>query len=95
MSKEDTLRSIAFACAIFLLLAIAMPNWLARASWSSGGRNSRTTVIDSPASYVGLVSLAGIIAFVALAIGLWQRRGEIATALAAAATLAWGAYGIA
>lgn len=87
----EVLGLAAFGCAIFLLLAMFMPNWLARTSWSRANRrNDFISVVDSPASYVWLVSLCGLVAFIALAIGLW-RRWSIAAALAAAA-FAYGAF---
>jgi hypothetical protein len=87
----DFLALAAFGCAIFLLLGMFMPNWLARTSWSRANRrNDFLSVIDSPASYVGLVSLCGLVAFVFLAIGLW-RHSALAAVLAAAA-FAYAAY---
>lgn len=79
----------AFGSAVFLLFAMLMPNWFARTSWTSGGRTP-SSVIDSPASYVGFLSLCGFIALVALAIGAW-RRWSVAAAMAAA-TFACAAY---
>ncbi len=72
--NEVGLGLIAFGCALFLLFGILMPDWFARTSWSSGSRNSSTEIFDSPAGYVGLVSLCGLIAFVALAVSAWRRR---------------------
>lgn len=83
---------VAFSCAVFLLLGIAMPGWLARTTWESGDRNGRSMVFDSPAGFVGLVSLCGTIAFVALAIGVWKRRWVVAAMLAAATAFAFAAY---
>ncbi len=90
MRRELALRWIAIASALLLLLASVMPNWFARTSWTSGARHSFTTIIDSPAGYVGLVSLCGFVAFVALAVALW-RRWAVAAVLAAAA-FSYGAY---
>lgn len=87
----NLLAFAAFGCAIFLSLAMFMPNWLARTSWSRANRkNDFISVIDSPASYVWLVSLCGLVAFAVLAIGLW-RHSALAAALAAAA-FAYAAY---
>lgn len=79
----DVLGPAAFCSAIFLLFAMFMPNWLARTSWTTGGRTP-SSVIDSPASYVGLLSLCGLIALVALAIGRW-RRWSVTGAISVAA----------
>jgi hypothetical protein len=76
---------LAFGCAAILLLAMFMPDWFARTSWfRANGRDNFESVIDSPASYVGLLSLCGLVACIALAIGIW-RRWVVASALAAAA----------
>lgn len=82
----------AFGSAIFLTFAMLMPNWLARTSWSRANRRNDggISLIDSPASFVWLVSLCGFIALVVLAIATW-RRWAPAAALAAAA-FAYGAY---
>ena len=88
---EPVLRGITIVCAIFLLLAIMMPNFLARTSWESGKRNKSTVMVDSAASYVGLVSLYGLVACVALAISAW-RRLKVASTLVATAAFAGAAY---
>jgi hypothetical protein len=88
--RTEVLGLAAFGSAVFLLLAMFMPNWLARTSWSSGRRHNFTSVVDSPASYVGLVSLCGLVAFIALAVALWRRWSPAAAASAAA--FAYGAY---
>jgi hypothetical protein len=87
----DILVLAAFGCAIFLALGTFMPDWFARTSWSSGNQNRGTTIIDSPASYVGLMSLCGLVAFVALAVALW-RRLAVAAALVAVAAFGLTAY---
>lgn len=87
----DILALAAFGCAIFLSLGTFMPDWFARTSWSSGNYKSRMAVFDSPASYVGLMSLCGLVAFVALAVALW-RRLAVATALVAAAAFIGAVY---
>ena len=71
---EPELRWIAICCAIFLLFAMVMPNVLARTSWASGNSDRGTRVVDSPASFVAWLSLYGIIACAALAVGFWRRR---------------------
>ncbi|HET7055506.1 MAG TPA: hypothetical protein VFI12_03535 [Thermomicrobiales bacterium] len=69
-----------------------MPDWFARMSWESRNKNQLTVISDSPASYVGLLSLCGIVACVALALGLWQRRWVVAAMLVAAGAFAYAAY---
>ena len=85
-ARADIFGVAAIASAIFLSLAMLMPNWLARTSWSQGSRNTVTTIVDSPASYVSQLSLCGLVALVALTIGWWRRRPL-------AAALATGAFG--
>ena len=81
----------AFGSAVFLLLAMFMPNWLARTSWSRANRrHDFTSLVDSPASFVWLVSLCGLIALIGLIIGRW-RRSPVAAVLAAGA-FACGTY---
>ena len=66
--------------ALLLASAMFLPNQFARTSWSFKGMG----MIDSPAGYVGVLSLWGCIACVALLIGfLWRRRGWIAMMAAA------------
>jgi hypothetical protein len=64
--------AVLLAPLLALLLASAMflPNWFARTSWS----HRNTEIIDSPASYVGFLSLWGSIACLALVIGVWKQR---------------------
>ena len=88
---DPALRGITIVCAIFLLFAIMMPNFLARTSWERGKRNKSTVMVDSAASYVGLVSLYGLVACVALALGAW-RRLQVVSVLVAAAAFAGAAY---
>lgn len=81
----------AFCCAIFLTFAMFMPNWIARTSWSRANRrNDFMSVVDSPASYVGLVSLWGLIALVALIVAVWRR--SVFTGVLAAVAFACAAY---
>jgi hypothetical protein len=81
----------AFGCAIFLSLGIFMPNWMARTAWSRASRkHDFISLIDSPASYVGLLSLCGIVAFVALSVAVWRRWAP--AAVLAAAAFAYSAY---
>src|SRR5581483_2378647 len=82
----DGARRVAIGCAILLLLAIVAPRDLARTSWESGS----TSINDSPAGYVGLLSLCGVIALVALAVGAWSRRTRIIAALLAISAFAAG-----
>ena len=65
-----------------LLLAVAMflSDWPARSSRSL--RN--TEVIDSPTGFVGFLSLSGVIAYVALVIGVWQQQSAWFATLVAA-----------
>ncbi|MFN8593478.1 MAG: hypothetical protein U0031_18625 [Thermomicrobiales bacterium] len=79
---EDALCWIAVACAIVLLLAIVMPNWFARTLWSMG-RKGGTSIIDSPAGYVGMVSLCGLVALAALVFCIWRPRESIVVAMGA------------
>jgi hypothetical protein len=75
----ELLALAAFGSAIFLTFAMFMPNWLARTSWSRANRkHDFISAIDSPASYVGFVSLWGFVACVALAVGLWRWRAPAA-----------------
>jgi hypothetical protein len=84
----ELLALVAFGNALFLTFAILMPNWLARTSWSRANRiHDFISAVDSPASYVGFVSLWGLVAFLALAVGLWRWRAPAA----AIATIAFAA----
>lgn len=83
---------VAWGSAFFLLLAMFMPNWWARTSWTSGDRNRSSAMVDSPASYAGQLSLCGLIAFVALAVCPWKRRLAAQAALAAAVPFAVASY---
>ena len=66
--------------ALLLASAMFLPNQFARTSWSFKGMG----MIDSPAGYVGALSLWGCIACVALLIGFsWRRWGWIAMMAAA------------
>ena len=91
--REPELRWIAICCAVFLLFAMIMPNFLARTSWASGKTNRGTTIIDSPASFVMWLSLYGLIACVALAVGFWRRRWVVvATTIVASVAFAGAMY---
>lgn len=81
--------AVLLAPLLALLLAVAMflPNWFARTSWSH--RNTET--IDSPAGYVGFLSLWGCITCLALVIGVWQQRWAWIAMLVAAAGFAGAA----
>lgn len=81
-------RLVAFACAVILLLAIIAPREFARISWEKG----HTLINDDPSGYVGLLSLCGLIALVALVAEAWSRRWGVAAALVAAAAFASGAW---
>jgi hypothetical protein len=74
--------AVLLAPLLALLLAVAMflPDWPARSSRSR--RN--TEGIDSPAGYVGFLSLWGVIACVALAIDVWQQQSAWITMMVAA-----------
>jgi hypothetical protein len=87
---EDELgpRLVAFGCAAVLLLAIVAPRELARTSWEQG----HTMINDDPSGYVGLMSLCGLAALVALAAEAWSRRWAVAAALVAAAAFAFGTW---
>ena len=83
-SLLDDIELPAFFLAPLLALLLAgamfLPDRFARTSWSYEGRG----MIDSPAGYVGFLSLWGCIACVALMIGfLWRRWGRIAMLVAA------------
>lgn len=75
---------VAFGSAVFLLLGMFMPDWFARTSWERGSRNQSTAIFDSPAGYVGWMSLCGLVALAFLVVGLWRRRRAGAAALAVA-----------
>jgi hypothetical protein len=60
------LRVIALGNGVSLLLAMVAPRELARTSWVEGNENAFTRVNDDPSGYVGLLSLCGLIAVVAL-----------------------------
>jgi hypothetical protein len=79
---------VAFGCAAVLVLAIIAPREIARTTWEKG----HTTVNDDPSGYVGLVSLSGLMALVALVAEAWSRRWAIAAALVAAAVFAFGVW---
>jgi hypothetical protein len=81
--------AVLLAPLLALLLAVAMflPNWFARTSWSK--RNME--IIDSPAGYVGFLSLWGCIVCVALVIGVWQQRWAWLAMLVAAGGFAGAA----
>jgi hypothetical protein len=81
-------RLIASACSAVLLLAIVAPRVFARTSWEK--RN--TIVNDDPSGYVGLLSLCGLVALVALAAEAWSRRWAIVPALVSAASFAAGSW---
>ena len=83
---------VAFGSAMFLLLGMFMPDWFARTSWERGNRNHSTAIFDSPAGYVGWMSLCGLVALVFLVVGLWRRRRTGATALVAAGAFTYSAY---
>ncbi|MBA3415342.1 MAG: hypothetical protein H0U10_08980 [Chloroflexia bacterium] len=86
-------RLIGFSCAVFLLFAVVAPREFARTTWVEGKRNGGGTRInDDPTGYVGLVTLCGLVALVALAVELWPRRWAVAGALVAAAAFAGGAW---
>ena len=91
LPSEIVLRRVAIGCAIVLVFAMIMPNYLARTSWESGKRNKSTVMVDSAASYVGLVSLYGLVACVSLAIGA-LRRQKVASMFVATAAFASAAY---
>ena len=80
-------------CALLLALAVLAPGEWARTSWGDRG----TTVTDSPAGYVGIVSLFGLVALAALAVGWWSLRTRplavgVAGLAFAAAVVAVGRY---
>lgn len=81
--------AVLLAPLLALLLAVAMflPDWFARTSWS----HRRTELIDSPAGYVGFLSLWGVITCLALGVGVWQRRWAWFAMLFAAAGFAGAA----
>lgn len=81
-------RLVAFGCAVYLLLTIVAPRELARPTWAEARPNGDlgTRINDSPAGYVGLVSLCGLAALVALLVRTESWRGVIA---AAGATVAF------
>ncbi|MBA3416510.1 MAG: hypothetical protein H0U10_14915, partial [Chloroflexia bacterium] len=92
LRDEVALLVVAFGCAVFLLLGIVAPRELARTTWEHRGG---TRINDSPAGYVGLVSLCGVAALAALTVGVVARRWAVAAvvaALVAAAAFAYGAY---
>ena len=71
---EAVLWLSAFGCAGFLTLAILWPIEMARTSWSQWQRNQGTVIVDSPAGYVGLLSLCGFITLVCLIFAHWSWR---------------------
>jgi hypothetical protein len=75
---------VAFGSAVILLLGVFMPDWFARTSWERGNRNQSTAIFDSPAGYVGWMSLCGLVALAFLVVGLWRRRRAGAASLAVA-----------
>lgn len=81
--------AVLLAPLLALLLAVAMflPDWFARTSWS----HRNTELIDSPAGYVGLLSLWGFVTFLALAIGMWRHRWAWIAMLVAAVGFAGAA----
>lgn len=81
---------IAFSSAVFLLGAVVAPREFARTTWEEGKRSGGTRINDDPSGYVGLVTLCGLVALVALAVELWPRRWAIAGALVAAAAFGAG-----
>jgi hypothetical protein len=86
MRTDAATRLVAFGCAVFLLLAIVAPRELARTSWERDGSITN----DTPAGYVGAVSLCGIVALGALALGSRWRRARVAGAILVA--FAFGVY---
>jgi hypothetical protein len=92
-------RTIAFCCALVLLLALVAPRDLARTSWSVGG-SDRALVDsqagyafnDSPAGYVGLVSFCGLVALTFLLVATWSRRARVAGAVLAVVAFGFGAW---
>jgi apolipoprotein N-acyltransferase len=88
MRTDAAPRLVAFGCAVFRLLAIVAPRELARKSWERDGSITN----DTPAGYVGAVSLCGIVALGALALGSRWRRARVAGAILAAVAFAFGVY---
>lgn len=70
--------------ALLLASAMFLPIEFARTSWSY----ETMGMIDSPAGYVGVLSLWGIITCLALVFGVWRRRWTWIAMLAAAAGFA-------
>ena len=78
---ESFLRLGVLVCAALLALATAAPAELARTAWITDGAK----VTDSPAGYVGWVSVLGVVAVGLVVLGAGVRRARVpATCLAAA-----------
>lgn len=80
---------LAIACAIPLLFALVAPPEFARTTWMYGSANRMTRLTDSPAGYVGVLSLCGLVALVCL--GLAAASGRLRVAAATGATAAFAA----
>lgn len=63
-ARAGTALVVAAACAAVLVLATVAPPKLARASWFAARGSGDAGITDSPAGYVGLVSLRGLAAVV-------------------------------
>ncbi len=79
----------ALACAAVLVLAIVAPRELARTSWGELRGNGGSVINDSPAGYVGQMTLGGLAAGVALAVGALTRRWRVGSACALIAAVAF------
>jgi hypothetical protein len=75
---------LAVGCAGVLVLAVAAPGEIARTTWTEVGPRGSTRLTDSPAGYVGLMSLGGLVAGVALVVAAWSLRARLVAALVAA-----------
>lgn len=88
----NLLLLLAIGCAGLLVLALVAPRELARTSWTQAGRDAYTVVNDSPAGYVGLVSLCGLVALSALVVAAWSQRARVPAVLLAFVAFAGAAW---
>ena len=88
---EAFLRVGVLVCAVLLALAAVAPTELARTAWITDG----TKVTDSPAGYVGWVSVLGGVAVGLVVLGAGVRRARVPATCLAAAVFVLAALGMA
>lgn len=81
--------AVALACAAVLVLAIVAPRELARTSWGELRGGGGYIFNDSPAGYVGQMTLGGLAAGLALTVGALARRWRVGSACAVVAAFAF------